>query len=66
MYSWLDPQRTRYGFGYGSPWSPVGLVHALREDVIFASGSGVTPAQGRSGRLHRPFGVDAVVDIRVG
>ncbi len=24
----MDPQRTRYG--YGSPWSPAGLVHALR------------------------------------
>jgi hypothetical protein len=25
--TWLDPQRTRYGFGYGSPWSLAGLVH---------------------------------------
>jgi hypothetical protein len=28
VYSWLDPQRTSYGFGYGSPWSLAGLVHA--------------------------------------
>ncbi len=28
VYTWLDPQRTRYGFGYGSPWSPAGLTHA--------------------------------------
>jgi hypothetical protein len=27
---WLDPQRTRYRYGYGSPWSLAGLVHALR------------------------------------
>jgi hypothetical protein len=25
----LDLQRRSYGFGYGSPWSLVGLVHAL-------------------------------------
>jgi hypothetical protein len=25
----LDPQRRSYGFGYRSPWSLVGLVHAL-------------------------------------
>ncbi len=24
----LDPQRTSYGFGYGSPWSLAGLVHS--------------------------------------
>jgi hypothetical protein len=29
VYTWLDPQRTRYGFGYGFPWSPAGLTHAL-------------------------------------
>ncbi len=29
VYTWLDPQRTRYGFSYGSPWSPAGLTHAL-------------------------------------
>jgi hypothetical protein len=29
VYTWLDPQRTRYGFGYGSPWSLAGLAHAL-------------------------------------
>ena len=40
MYTWLDPPRTRYGFGYGSPWSPAGLVHALKEDIVFASARG--------------------------
>jgi hypothetical protein len=34
VYTWLDPQRTSYGFGYGSPWSLAGL-HALGEIVIF-------------------------------
>ncbi len=28
FYTWLDPQRMSYGFGYGSPWSLAGLAHA--------------------------------------
>ncbi len=38
VYTWLDPERTRYGFGYGCPWSPAGLVHALEEDIVFIAG----------------------------
>ncbi len=34
VYTWLDPQRTRYGFGYGAPWSSAGLTHALEEDIV--------------------------------
>jgi hypothetical protein len=60
------PQRTRYGFGYSSSWSPAGLVRALKEDIVSASGSGVMPARGRSDRLHRPSGVGAVFNIYVG
>ncbi len=28
IYTWLDPQRTSYGFGYGSFWSLAGLIYA--------------------------------------
>jgi hypothetical protein len=34
VYSWLDPQRMSYGFGYGSPWSLAGLVHTSAEIVL--------------------------------
>jgi hypothetical protein len=60
VYTWLDPQRTRYGFGYGSPCSLAGLIHALKDDIVSASGSGAMPAQGHSGHPHRPIGVGAV------
>jgi hypothetical protein len=33
----VGPQRTRYGFGYCSPWSPAGLIHALDEDIAFSA-----------------------------
>ncbi len=26
MYTWLDPQRNCYGFGYGGPWSLAVLI----------------------------------------
>jgi hypothetical protein len=39
MYVWLDPQRTSYGFGYGSLWSPAILVHRPAEPSPFASSS---------------------------
>ncbi len=34
----MDPQRTRYGFGYGCPWSLAGIVHALEEDIVLIAG----------------------------
>jgi hypothetical protein len=30
------PQKTRYGFGYGPPWSPAGLAYALGAIVSLA------------------------------
>ncbi len=37
FYTWFDPQKTSYGFGYSSPNSLAGLIHALREDPSFSS-----------------------------
>ncbi len=37
VYTWLDPPRTGCGFGYGSPWSPAGLVNALEAIVSLAA-----------------------------
>jgi hypothetical protein len=36
--TWLDPQRTSYGFGYSSPWYLAGLVHALGGGSIVLGG----------------------------
>jgi hypothetical protein len=60
VYTWLDPKKTRYGFGYGSPWSPAGLVHALEEDIVLAARLWGVPARGRSGRHHCPSGMGVV------
>ncbi len=37
FYTWFDPQKTSYGFGYSSPNSLAGLIHAPREDPSFSS-----------------------------
>jgi hypothetical protein len=37
VYTWLDPQRNCYGFGYGSLWSSVRLIHALGAVVSIAA-----------------------------
>ncbi len=63
VYIWLDHQRTRYGFDYGSPWSLAGLIHALKGDIVFASCPGPIPARGCSGCPHRPSGVGAIFII---
>ncbi len=44
VYTWLDPQRTRYGFGYGFPWSSAGLIRALGAlcPMLVAFGAGPT------------------------
>jgi hypothetical protein len=52
VYSWLDPQRTRYGFGYGSPWSPAGVVHVMAESTIVI-GSTPTTEGGECRPSHR-------------
>ncbi len=36
VYTSLNPQRTRYGFGYVSPLSPAVLIHALGAIVSLA------------------------------
>jgi hypothetical protein len=41
VYTWLDPQRTRYGFGYGSPGSPAVLTPRPAETSPFALSSSV-------------------------
>jgi hypothetical protein len=35
VFTLLDPQRTRYGFGYSLPWSLARLLHALEGDTFF-------------------------------
>jgi hypothetical protein len=37
VYTWLDPQRRSYNFGYGSPWSLARLVHDLEWDPSSSS-----------------------------
>ncbi len=34
VYTWLDPQRICYGFGYGSPWSLAGLIYTPEGAVL--------------------------------
>jgi hypothetical protein len=66
VYTWLDPQRTRYGFGYGSPWSSAGLVHALGAIVSLLPALDRFLHGGRSGRHHRllKWGLPSSSNIR--
>ncbi len=46
VYTWLDPQRTSYSFGYGSLWSLAELVHPPARIIAFALPSGAEPGPG--------------------
>ncbi len=61
VYTWLDPQRTCCDFAYAFPWSPAGLVHALKGDIVFAARLWEVPAPGRSGRHHHLSRVGVVI-----
>jgi hypothetical protein len=41
VYTWLDPQRNCYGFGYGSPWSLAVLILRPAEPLPLALSSSV-------------------------
>jgi hypothetical protein len=76
VYTWLDPQRTRYGFGYGSPWSLAVLILRPAEPSPFdvSSSVGTLASDGalviivhnirRGGRLRRQVVAMGVAKIR--
>ncbi len=63
VYTWLDPQRKRYSFSYGSPWYLAGLVHALRGYPLLHLFSGAVAGR-HSGRCHGPSRVGVVFVIK--
>ncbi len=42
VYTWLDPHRRSYSFGYAPPWSLAGFVHSPAEVVLIAVSSSAT------------------------